>query len=274
MFDTVLFMALHQTDLRGTAPLVRTLPAGFTTGSAIAAAAQLSAPGVVSRLQLSEELAGLLPHGRLRPGSCVGIGGGPGQTSLLLRLLAGPMANGCWAAVIGLPDLGIEAAIELGVPLDRLALVPAPNLQWLDVTAALLDSVELVVLNPPNCARPSDARRLMARARQRQSVLIVLDGDRQGGLAASTSGSSRTIWPEQPDLALYAEGAACTGISRGHGSLRARQLHVTTGGRRTGSAGNSQICAERIDLAASSPGESHSGRDRDSQIRLCVLETS
>ena len=264
-------MALPKTDFRSTtgtsASAGARLPAGFTTASAIAAAAQLSAPGVSSRLQLSEEFSGLLPHSRLKPGSCVGIAGGPGQTSLLLRLLAGPMAHGCWSAVIGLPDLGIEAANELGVPLDRLALVPSPGQHWLDVTAALLDSVELVVLNPPHCARPSDAKRLMARARQRQSILIVLNGDRQGGLATA---GSRAVWPEQPDLVLCAEAADCRGVERGYGSIRARRVQITTGGRRTGLSRSSQICAERIDVGSHT---TCNGKERDSFLQLCAVET-
>lgn len=203
-------------------------------------------PGAASRLELSEEFADLIPQGRLKPGSCVGIGGGPGQTSLLLRLLAGPMAQGCWAAIVGMPDLGIAAGVELGVRLDHLALIPEPGQRWLDVAAALLDSVELVVLSPPSCARPTDAKRLMARARQRQSVLLVMDGQRQGGLSAD---QGRRLWPEQPDLVLMAQAAGCVGVARGHGSLRSRQVSVTTGGRRIGPAQSTRICAERVELA-------------------------
>ena len=56
---------------------------------------------------------------------------GPGCTSLALAL-AGPVTvGGAWLAVVGLGDLGLLAAAELGVDLERVLLVadPAPR-RW------------------------------------------------------------------------------------------------------------------------------------------------
>lgn len=168
-------------------------------------------------LRLIDELGPLLPQRTLRRGTSVGITGQAGKTSLLLRLLAGPMATGCWAAVIGLPELSARAADELGVPIDHLALVPDPGSAWLDVTAALLDALDIVVINPPRHCRPSDSRRLLARARQRHSVLVILD---QFG------------WPESPDLILKASACSWQGLRPGHGALRQCDLTVSASGRR------------------------------------------
>lgn len=48
--------------------------------------------------------------------------------SLLLALIAGAMRNGGWAACVGLPHLGLLAAIqEHGIAAERFALVPRPR---------------------------------------------------------------------------------------------------------------------------------------------------
>ena len=81
--------------------------------------------------------AGWLPVGRAVGRAAAGgrvaagnDGGGRrrgGATSLLLALLAERLASGAWAGVIGRPELGLVAAAEAGVALERLALVPYPG---------------------------------------------------------------------------------------------------------------------------------------------------
>src|SRR5262245_5859995 len=92
-------------------------------------------------LPVLPELRALLPAGGLRRGSTVAVAAGHpvplgavpaggltsfGATTVLLALLAAASAAGSWCAVVGLPALGLAAAAELGVALDRLALVPEP----------------------------------------------------------------------------------------------------------------------------------------------------
>jgi hypothetical protein len=166
-------------------------------------------------------LAPLLPHGVLRRGSTVVVQGSP---SLLLALLAGPSQAGSWCAVVGMPALGLVAAAEMGVVLDRFPLVPVPGAGWGTVTAALLDALDVVVVAPPNRGagsrvRDGDARRLAARARQRGSVLVPF-GVRAGG------------W-EGADLWLTVGDARWDGLADGHGHLRARQVEVRCAGRGT-----------------------------------------
>jgi hypothetical protein len=171
-------------------------------------------PGMVDDrlLPVLPPLTSLLPWGGLRRGTTVAV---RGSTGLLLALMAGPSQAGSWCAVVGLGSLGAVAAAEMGVALDRLALVPAPGPQWPVVVAALLDALDLVVVAPPARARASgsDSRRLSARARQRGSVLVPFGP-----------------W-EGADLRLSADGGVWEGLGLGHGHLRARQTAVSAEGR-------------------------------------------
>ncbi len=127
-------------------------------------------------LPVAAPLARLLPAGGLRRGSTVAVPGGPGATSLLLALLAEASTGGAWAGVVGRPELGLVAAAEAGVRLERLALVPDPGRDLLAVTSALLDGLDVVAVAGAERAgvRAADRQRLAARARQRGSVLIAI----------------------------------------------------------------------------------------------------
>jgi len=171
-------------------------------------------------LEVLAPLAPLVPGG-LVPGTTVGVGGGPGATSLLLALVAGPSRSGCWCAAVGLPRLGARAAAELGVDLGRMVLVPRPGDRWAAAAATLVDSLDLVVLSPPLGAPAALCRRLGARARSRGAVLVVFG---QGG---------EPVWGEPPDLSLVAARAQWVGLGEGHGLLGARRLRVVSRGRRS-----------------------------------------
>jgi len=156
------------------------------------------------------DLADLLVGG-LRRGTTVAVSG---STSLALRVLAGPSQAGSWCAAVGLPAIGLVAAAELGVTLDRLALVPDVDpRQWATVVAALLDAIDVVLARPPLRVRPADARRLVARARERGSVLVTAGG-----------------W-EGADVRLTVEAQRWDGIGAGHGHLQSCHLDVVATGR-------------------------------------------
>src|ERR1700753_3404528 len=70
---------------------------------------------------------GTLLEGGVRRGSTLVVGSPTGGVSLALALVAAASGEGAWAAAVGLPSLGLRAAAELGVGLERLALVPAPG---------------------------------------------------------------------------------------------------------------------------------------------------
>ena len=156
-------------------------------------------------------LVDLLPEGGLRRGSTVAVSGG---TSLALALLAGPSQAGSWCAAVGLPSLGLVAAVEVGVVLERFPLVARPGDEWPAVVAALVDAVDVVLVCLPRHVRSGDARRLMAKARDRGAVLI-------------TTGSTALA----ADVRLSVASCAWEGLGKGHGRLRARRIDVVASGR-------------------------------------------
>lgn len=156
----------------------------------------------------------LLPHGGLRRGTVVLVSG---SLRLALALLAGTTQAGSWAAAVGIPELGVVAAAETGVALQRLALVPNPGRQWPRVVATLLGGVDLLLARPPAAAGQGVSHQLATRARERGSVLVVLGA-----------------WP-RPDLSLHVSGGPWTGAEAGAGRLLERRARVVTTGR--GSAG-------------------------------------
>jgi hypothetical protein len=173
-------------------------------------------------------LGSLVAPGGLQRGTVVGIGGRAGIASLTLSLLAETLGQGCWGAVVSWPELGAEAALELGVPLDHLALIPEPGPKWLDVVGALVDSVDLVVLRPSGRVNVSVARRIAARARERGCVVVVT-------LFGSTQ------WPESFDARFVATSTNWVGLGRGFGTVRQRFLDVEVDGRRVPNKRRTQL---------------------------------
>lgn len=172
------------------------------------------------RLPVLPSLEGLLPGAGLRRGATVWVGaaaGVQGTTSLALALVAEASRAGSWVAAVGVPSLGLVAADELGVALERLVLVAAPERDaWGGVVAALVDGFDVVVLQAGRGGvRTADARRLVARARERGAVLVQLGPG----------------WPDGADLTLQITHARWEGIDAGHGHLRARKVRVVRSGR-------------------------------------------
>jgi hypothetical protein len=175
-------------------------------------------PGVHRVLPVVPELSGLLPGRGLRRGSTVAVATGQpapgsGGTSLLLALLSAASRSGSWCAVVGVPALGVLAAAESGIALDRLALVPNPGPEWPTVVAALIDGVDVVVTAVPGPVAASIATRLAARARQRGSVLMPFGR-----------------W-DGADVTLQVTHGRWEGLTPGRGRLRRRMVTVLARGR-------------------------------------------
>ncbi len=171
-------------------------------------------------LPTNPAIAGLLPGGSLTAGSVYAV---EGSTTLALNLLQGPSAAGAWCAVVGMPDLGIEAAARLGIDLDRLVLVPHPGEQWLSVVSALVDVVTVVLVRPAQ-RRISDgaASRLAARLRQREAVLVSVGG-----------------WPGN-EAKLSVTGSTWAGVGAGFGYLTRRDVTVAAESRSWAGRGKSE----------------------------------
>jgi hypothetical protein len=166
-------------------------------------------------LPVPRALEPLLPDRGLRRGGTVAV---HGSLALALALVAGASATGSWVVAVGLPDLGVVAAAEAGIVLERLALVPGAGVAtaaWATVVAALLDAIDVVLVRPPVRLPAAAARRLAARARERRSVLLPV-GD---------------AWPIAPDLRLAVTASQWEGLGWGHGRLEARKVEVTAAGR-------------------------------------------
>ncbi len=95
------------------------------------------------------------------------------SASLALAVAAGASQAGEWVGFAGCRDFGAEAAAELGMELSRTVLVPDPGEHWLEVTAALVDVLRVVVLRPPASVDERAASILDSRLRNRSAVLVV-----------------------------------------------------------------------------------------------------
>jgi hypothetical protein len=145
--------------------------------------------------------AGLL---QLQAGSSYSVD----SMSLATALMAGPSVDGAWCGVVGCAELGLEAAASAGVELRRTILVPDPGEAWLEVTAALIDVLGVVVLRPSAQISAKDVSRIGARLRQRGGVLIV-----------------HGHWPHS-EAQLTMRDVRWVGVGPGHGHLQARQVTV------------------------------------------------
>lgn len=157
------------------------------------------------RVPVHPALAPLFPRG-LRAGAVYSL---RGSMSAALALLAGPSMAGSWCGVVGVPDLGVEAAAEWGVLLDRLALVPQVDPDdWTMVVASLVEVCALVLTAPPEHVTPGEVSRLLARLRTCGSTLVVL-GD----------------WPRAAAV-LTGHIASWDGLYAGHGHLSGGRLRL------------------------------------------------
>ena len=165
----------------------------------------LAADRVIAVLPVLREL---LPHRGLVRGTTVALGG-VGATSLLLALLAEATRQDSWAAVVGLPGLGVAAAQAMGVALQRLVLVPDAGPDIWKVVATLLDGFDLVAVACGGVVSAAVASQLAARARRAGSVLLAM-----------------ADWPS-PAVTIMGR----SGRWYGRGRLRCRQLTVRVTGR-------------------------------------------
>jgi hypothetical protein len=107
-----------------------------------------------------------------------------GARSLALGMVASVTAAGGHAAIVGQPDIGLLAAVEMGADLSRLAVIPEPGADPIEVAAVLMDGMDLVLLGlGGRCVPATRARAVVARARQKGCTLLVTGGDWQGATA-------------------------------------------------------------------------------------------
>ena len=130
------------------------------------------------------------------------------SASLALALAAGASRAGEWVGFAGCSDFGAEAAAEVGIELSRTVLVPDPGEHWLEVAAALVDVLRVVVLRPPASVDQRTAGILDSRLRNRSAVLVV-----QGP------------WP-RVEARLSTQESGWSGPAAGAGRLEHRRARV------------------------------------------------
>jgi hypothetical protein len=165
---------------------------------------------------LGELLGGGVPRGAV---TVVEGPVGAGRSSMVLEVLAAATTAGEWAAVVGAaPDtggpgvgmFGVSAAMAAGVVLDRLAFVrPVPLDRWAGVVASLIDGCSVIVADTPLPIRPAETRRLLARLRERRTILLTDDG-----------------WSDRTARRVRVLSGRWTGLEAGDGRLVERELRV------------------------------------------------
>lgn len=161
--------------------------------------------------RVSTALDALLPGGHIRPGTAVSAGGdGPLALGLAAHAAAGRAG---WASV-GLPDLGVLAAADAGLPPSLGILVDDPGTAWGAVLSLLLEAVPVVLVGTAGRVPDQVARRLSAVMRRSGSVLVAV-GE----------------WPGA-ELRLRVQEARWEGVGLdGVGLLRGRRATVVALGR-------------------------------------------
>ncbi len=186
----------------------------------LAALTERVAPVVLARertMPVGDELAGLFAEGGLVRGRTVACQG-PAATSTALALVAAAITAGAWMAVVDLPTIGLDAASELGVPLERVVAVGTGGdpARWVEVVAAAADGFDVLLVRVPSELSAAGSRKLTVRLRQRDVVTIVL-GD-PGAMSC--------------DGVLHTDAPQWAGLGDGHGHLRERRVVVQASGRR------------------------------------------
>lgn len=209
----------------------------MSRSAAVRALQERVAPVTLSREHtrpVPDPLAPLFAVGGLPQGQVIGFAGA-GSWSIALALAGTALGDDGWLAAVGVEDLGLLAAAEYGVRLDRLLVVATPPADRLAATvSALTEAVDLVALAPHRNLSHSQARRLAATCRERGTNLLLLNGGHR--------------WPLPPDLTITTTPEGWDGIGQGHGHLQQRRLTVEAVGRRAAAR------ARRVTVLAPAPG--------------------
>lgn len=148
--------------------------AGGRVGAAPQAAVLPTEPASGGVLAVPDLLTETLPAGL--PRGVVAVLSG--ARSLPVAMVAAATAAGAHAAIVGQPDIGLLAAAEMGADLSRLAVIPDPGPDRVEIAAVLIDGMDLVVLGLAGVTvPPARARVVAARARSRGCTLLVTGGD-------------------------------------------------------------------------------------------------
>ncbi|MFZ1363188.1 MAG: hypothetical protein WAS05_09730 [Candidatus Nanopelagicales bacterium] len=176
-----------------------------------------------SLIPVTPQLKPLFPRGGLERGVTCSIRADLGAMSLLVNLLAYPLAQEKWVSMVGFSGcvpLAFEEACagfelsesagSLSSLLRRLVMVPSPVGDAGEVIGAAIESMDIVVINSSVLKlAPRVWSRLAAKLRSSGAALIVL-GAAQG----------------RAELECRVVEQRWFGLGRGQGRLRAQELQV------------------------------------------------
>lgn len=148
----------------------------------------------------------LLPRGLPR----AAITGLDSDRYLAAALIGAAVANDGVAAVIGVPDLGMEAVAAAGAPIHQLVRFDAPGAAWLDALDTFIGTVDVILVDPPAPVGDALAKRIAARLR------------RGTGRTALLAGSALPA-----PLRLAVSNTRCVGLAAGRGQFDRRLATVT-----------------------------------------------
>jgi hypothetical protein len=190
---------------------------------------RLGVPTVRAPLPVAPSLLPLFADGGVVRGRTVACTG-DAALSVALAVSAATTRAGSWLAVVGVPHLGVGAAVEAGVAIERLVLAQPPmaSREWVTTVAALVEGFDVLIVAPPASLTEHDARRLQSRIVARQSVLLVVNVP--GALSSPVSRTASRVFAA--DLDVHADTVSWSGIERGGSHITQRLVHVRVGGRR------------------------------------------
>ena len=190
---------------------------------------RLGVPTVRAPLPVAPSLLPLFADGGVVRGRTVACTG-DAALSVALAVSAATTRAGSWLAVVGVPHLGVGAAVEAGVAIERLVLAQPPmaSREWVTTVAALVEGFDVLIVAPPASLTEHDARRLQSRIVARQSVLLVVNVP--GALSSPGSRTASRVFAA--DLDVHADTVSWSGIERGGSHITQRLVHVRVGGRR------------------------------------------
>ncbi|MFE0749348.1 hypothetical protein [Gordonia sp. NPDC058843] len=192
----------------------------------------------VGVLPVPESLSEVLPHNGIPRGTVARL---DGARSVLVAMIAAVTRAGGQVGIVGLPRLSLLSAAEMGADLSRIATVPEPGPDPVEVAAVLLDGMDLVVLDLASdgegarprseMVAPSRARVVMGRVRKQSSVLLVTGGEWPGAqLAIEGRVLTYRHSPHLPGRSASRAGGLDTARS-GYGRIGGMRLQVTVSGR-------------------------------------------
>ena len=188
-------------------------------------------PQVVERLAVADDVRELLPDSGLVRGRIVRCSGDAGL-SLALSLCSLATQQGSWLGVVGVEHLGLLAAVEHGVALERTVLVhpPKTSREWSITVAAAIEGLDLLIVAVPERLSVNDARRVQTRLQSRRAVMIIVDNT---VLSQSRSmNGSNEAQQVLADVVLDTKTKSWSGVDKGAGYLQHRDVRIRVSGRR------------------------------------------